>query len=183
MTAHVAPLRLVRVICDGPRPFVAVFETDRVVRRCAPILANHLAGKSDDEARAIIARMGWRASVVAPPLRVLVCGGRDYGDHEALFAALDAIHASIPIEVIIHGGAPGADYLASFWAAARAVNERRFPADWPRFGRAAGPIRNAHMLREARPDLVVAAPGGRGTADMVRQAGDAGVPVREVGSP
>jgi hypothetical protein len=102
------------------------------VRRCAPILANHLAGKSDDEARAIIARMGWRASVVAPPLRVLVCGGRDYGDHEALFAALDAIHASIPIEVIIHGGAPGADYLASFWAAARAVNERRFPADWKR---------------------------------------------------
>jgi UDP-N-acetylmuramoylalanine-D-glutamate ligase len=36
------------------------------------------------------------------------------------------------------------------------------------------------MLAEGKPDLVVAAPGGRGTADMVRRARDAGIEVVEV---
>lgn len=45
-------------------------------------------------------------------------------------------------------------------------------------GKAAGPIRNQRMLDEGKPDLVVAFPGGRGTADMVRRAKAAGVPVR-----
>ncbi|MEM9912925.1 MAG: hypothetical protein AAF922_19365 [Pseudomonadota bacterium] len=44
-------------------------------------------------------------------------------------------------------------------------------------GRAAGPIRNKEMLDEGCPDLVVAFPGGRGTANMVKQAQAAGVEV------
>jgi predicted Rossmann-fold nucleotide-binding protein len=35
------------------------------------------------------------------------------------------------------------------------------------------------MLSEGKPDLVIAFPGGRGTADMIRQAKEAGVPVRQ----
>lgn len=42
---------------------------------------------------------------------------------------------------------------------------------------AAGPIRNSRMLREGKPDLVLAFPGHGGTADMVKQAGEAGVGV------
>jgi hypothetical protein len=44
---------------------------------------------------------------------------------------------------------------------------------WPSQGdgRAAGPRRNQRMLEDFRPDLVVAFPGGRGTAYMVRRAG------------
>jgi hypothetical protein len=57
-------MRLVRVVCDDSRPFVAGFETDGVVRRSAPILRRSLIGKTDSEARKIIARMGWRANVV-----------------------------------------------------------------------------------------------------------------------
>lgn len=54
------------------------------------------------------------------------------------------------------------------------------PADWGRYGKAAGPIRNQEML-ESGIDLVIALPGGRGTADMVRRAEGAGVPVRRGG--
>ena len=54
--------------------------------------------------------------------------------------------------------------------AANGVVVEEFKADWDKFGRAAGPIRNAQMLREGKPDLVVAFPGGRGTANMVAQA-------------
>lgn len=49
-------------------------------------------------------------------------------------------------------------------------------------GRAAGPIRHQRMLDEGMPDLVLALPGGRGTADMVRHATLAGVEVIEVGA-
>lgn len=58
-------MKLVRVVCDGPKPFVAGFETDGIVRRCAPILRRHVLGMPDVEARIIIRRNGWKASVVS----------------------------------------------------------------------------------------------------------------------
>jgi len=54
-------------------------------------------------------------------------------------------------------------------------------ANWAGLGRKAGPIRNQEMLDQGRPNMVVAFPGGRGTADMVRRARGAGVEVIEVG--
>lgn len=54
-------MQLIRVVAPH---FVAGFETDGIVRRAAPILRKHLIGKTDDEARKIIAQRGWRASVV-----------------------------------------------------------------------------------------------------------------------
>ena len=113
-------------------------------------------------------------------LRVLVCGGRDYRDRPALWAALDVIHAETPIGLVIQGEAPGADRLASMWAAGRRVDCAGFAADWTRYGKAAGPIRNRRMIEEGRPHLVVAFPGKKGTANMVSQARAAGVTVREI---
>lgn len=111
---------------------------------------------------------------------VLVCGGRTYSDRDAVFEELDLLHHERRIDVIVHGGAAGADALASEWAKARWVSEQHYPADWATHGNAAGPIRNAQMLREGTPDLVLAFPGGRGTADMIRQAQAAGVHVQEI---
>lgn len=108
--------------------------------------------------------------------RVIVCGGRDYADRDYLFTVLDDLHAGDPIGVIMHGDARGADTLAGEWAEARGVAVFELRADWKRHGRSAGPRRNARMLN-AWPDLVVAFPGGDGTADMVRRAANAGLPV------
>ncbi len=110
-------------------------------------------------------------------MRVLVCGGRDYSDWKAVRYALDELHIKSPITLVIQGGAQGVDAFAGGCALSRGVPERIFKADWTKHGRAAGPIRNKQMLEEGKPDLVVAFPGGRGTADMVRQARAAGVPV------
>lgn len=57
-----------------------------------------------------------------------------------------------------------------------------FPAKWKMYGRSAGAIRNAVMLSEFQPDIVVAFPGGRGTAHMVRIARAAGIDVIEISS-
>jgi len=114
-------------------------------------------------------------------MRVLVCGGRDYADAKSVFAVLDNIRREYGPLTVIQGGASGADALARKWCATEPrvhmVNE---PADWKTHGRAAGPIRNQKMLTEHKPDLVLAFPGGRGTADMVRRARAAGVRICEI---
>ena len=43
-------------------------------------------------------------------------------------------------------------------------------ADWAKYGPVAGPIRNQDMLDLHRPKMVIAFPGGKGTADMVKRA-------------
>lgn len=129
--------------------------------------------------------------------RVLVCGGRNFGvaprygspDDEAHASAeraslrltLDALHRDYVFDAVIHGGAHGADMLAGEWAAISGVEAACFPAEWSKYGHRAGPLRNERMLAEGQPDLVVAFPGSKGTAHMVRIAREAGVEVIEVG--
>lgn len=113
-------------------------------------------------------------------MKVIVCGGRNFDDRPLCKYTLDLIHAATPITCVIHGGASGADTLAGQWAADNGVPVKVYPADWKTHGRAAGPIRNALMLDTEKPDLVVALPGGRGTADMTRRAKAAGTNVLEV---
>lgn len=114
--------------------------------------------------------------------RILVTGGRNYANVRLLTRTLDDLARTRAIAVIIHGNAPGADFLAGVWARRSHVPVEAYPADWRR-GKGAGPERNARMLAEGKPDLVVAFPGGRGTADMVRRAKAAGVRVVEVAEP
>jgi hypothetical protein len=111
-------------------------------------------------------------------MRLLVCGPRGFRDFARLCAWLDLLAPT----VLIHGDAVGADRLAGRWGANRAgVEVLVFPANWEQFGKAAGHLRNARMLREGLPDMVLPCPnGGPGTRNMVKQARLAGVPVLEV---
>jgi len=114
------------------------------------------------------------------PERVLVCGGRDYSDQAMLFGVLDMLAEERVINAIIQGDCPtGADHLARMWAISRNHHFDRFPADWDKHGRAAGPIRNQRMIDEGRPTMGLAFKGGRGTADMARRLRAAGIPVHE----
>ena len=114
-------------------------------------------------------------------MRVLVCGGRNFADHRKFSIRMDAVNEQYgPLQCVIEGGASGADRMAWRWATKHFLPIETYSADWKNHGRAAGPIRNERMLREGRPDLVIAFPGGRGTANMVSLARAAGVRVIEV---
>ena len=122
-------------------------------------------------------------------MRLLVCGSRTWTDRARLWEVLDRLVAEHDDGqvTVIEGDARGADRLAGQLARERGWRLERYPADWTRHGKAAGFRRNARMLREGRPDLVVAFTVGplhesRGTADMVRRAQEAGVPVHLVTS-
>ncbi|WP_312723961.1 DUF2493 domain-containing protein [Stutzerimonas kunmingensis] len=110
------------------------------------------------------------------PVRLIVCGGRDYADRARVFEVLDHILLTRGISEIIQGEAPGADRWAREWAINRDVKLTRCRAEWEKYGKRAGPVRNRHMLT-LKPDGVVAFSGGRGTADMITAAQEAGVPV------
>ncbi len=113
-------------------------------------------------------------------MRVLVCGGRTYNDHQRVRAVLGKLHREVGILCLIQGGAKGADLHASSWATMNHVMQEVYEADWENQGSFAGPARNKRMLDEGKPDLVIAFPGGRGTADMCRKARRAGVEVIEI---
>ena len=61
----------------------------------------------------------------------------------------------------------------------KGIEVRGFPADWDKYQKRAGFIRNSQMLNEGKPHAVAAFPGGVGTRMMVGLARRAGVPVRE----
>jgi YspA, cpYpsA-related SLOG family len=110
-------------------------------------------------------------------MRVLICGGRDYIDRAELFLELDRLHAEYVFGTLIAVGSGGVDVLAVQWAQARGIATQVFTAQWGAFGRIgrAGPVRNARILAESRPDIVVAFPGVHETANMVKQAKAAGI--------
>jgi hypothetical protein len=114
-------------------------------------------------------------------VKVLICGGRDFDLKDEMFAFLDLINKDLQFTTVIEGDARGADKLAGEWAQARDIPVEKYPADWENHGKAAGFIRNKQMLDEGTPELVIAFPGGNGTANMVKQAREAGVKVVELG--
>ena len=101
-------------------------------------------------------------------------GDRDF---DLLFNVLD----SLGIDIVVEGEATGADKLARYWAEQRGKAFRSFPAQWAYYGKGAGPIRNQEMLDDGKPTRVVAfhrdLANSRGTADMLRRARAAGLPV------
>lgn len=129
-------------------------------------------------------------------MKILVTGGRNFYGVEASATAyfcLLAIYERFGISKMIHGGAKGADTLANFWANSMRIPIARYSPDWDdvskpgsvirrhadgrKYNAAAGNWRNQEMLEKEKPDLVLALPGGRGTADMINRSKEANVPV------
>lgn len=121
-------------------------------------------------------------SIKRKEMRVLVCGGRDYKEKDVLWNVLDNIGPP-EITCIISGMAKGADTFAAEWAKRFGFKLEEYWADWKAHGKAAGPIRNQQMIDEGKPDLVIAFPGGNGTADMVRRAKKHNIEVKEISYP
>lgn len=107
-------------------------------------------------------------------LRVLVCGDREWTDRDYI----ERVLSSLAPRVVIEGHCRGADQIAHRWAEfsdaySDSIELICKPANWAKYGRAAGPIRNRQMADE-RPDLVLAfhdqISESKGTADMLTVA-------------
>ncbi|QIG68190.1 putative GTP-binding protein [Rhizobium phage RHph_Y68] len=115
-------------------------------------------------------------------LRVIVTGGRDFNDAKFVLTVLREYLSQFYGErtvVMASGCARNVDTFAEHFAYSTGIDFVPFPAKWEEYGPAAGPIRNEEMLREFKPHVVLAFPGGTGTAHMKEISRRAGVPVRE----
>jgi predicted Rossmann-fold nucleotide-binding protein len=111
-------------------------------------------------------------------VRVIVCGGRNYYNADTIGKAM--ANAAPGKHTLVHGAQTGADTVAADIAKARGWTVEPHPPNVERYGSpAAFHIRNADMI-EAGADILLAFPGGAGTASMVRRARKAGIHVREV---
>jgi predicted Rossmann-fold nucleotide-binding protein len=122
--------------------------------------------------------------VPARSLVIAAGGGRDLAwPQQRIAAELLARTGGRPVHLLLHGGARGADAAIGRAAQQLGWASLVMPAQWQRHGRAAGPIRNRELLEQAisRAEahsspgyqasvLVVAFPGGAGTASLVQQA-------------
>ena len=113
-------------------------------------------------------------------MKILICGGRDYSNWTLFVNVLSEYAGFEKAPTLISGGARGAGQMAERYAHDYDLNIKVYRADWNAHGRAAGPRRNQLMLTAEAPDLILAFPGGRGTADMVRRARLQGFKVREI---
>lgn len=113
----------------------------------------------------------------------IVCGGRTFKD---IAVVRQAIADEAP-NLIIEGGAKGADSLARLVAIEQGIQIIEIPANWEKWGRSAGPQRNNLMItvaqiiaREYDSEIVVIAmPGGTGTNHMVTAARNLCIRVNE----
>lgn len=108
--------------------------------------------------------------------RILVTGSRTWDDWETIVAALEKLWS--PDAVLVHGNARGADRLAAaYWISREGIPPEKHDAKWNEFGRAAGPIRNKHMV-SLGADICVAflRNNSVGTTDCLNQARAAGIP-------
>lgn len=114
-------------------------------------------------------------------MRVVIAGSRDLTDDCLVEEAVRL--SGFTVTTVLSGAARGIDQIAERWAERQGVPVERFPADWKRYGRAAGPRRNTAMVEAAAqaPEggAVIAVWNGisRGTRHTIDIARQRGVPV------
>jgi len=108
-------------------------------------------------------------------MRVIVAGSRTIKDYTVVKDAIEK--SGFDVSILITGGAIGVDTLAETWAGTHGIKVLKYEPDWGKYGRAAGPIRNSTMIKNA--DALVAVWDGisRGTRDIIEKAMRAGLRV------
>jgi len=100
-------------------------------------------------------------------MKVVIAGDRNCDDRAIVKEAIE--ESGFEITEVISGGARGVDTVGEEWATDNGIPFARFPADWERYGRAAGPKRNKQMAEYGDALVAVLALGSRGTKNMIGQ--------------
>ena len=110
-------------------------------------------------------------------MRVIIAGSRTITDWKVLESAIAA--SKFHITLVISGHACGVDTLGEEWASKRNVPCDIYKANWDKFGRAAGPIRNSEMANAAEALLLIWDGASVGSKDMLEKARRKGLQIFE----
>ena len=118
-------------------------------------------------------------------MRILITGSRNYNNFNEIYWILETIINKFNINpnqsTIIHGGCRGTDITTGHASVALGFKLELYPANWDKYGKATGPIRNREMVN-ANIDLVLAFPIGKsyGTRNTINKAEKKQIPIINV---
>lgn len=110
--------------------------------------------------------------------KVIVAGGRDFDNYKLLEEALDGILYKCDKVTIISGEASGADTLGEMYGISKGYDIIRKPANWNKYGKAAGYIRNKEMAGIANSLVAFWDGESRGTSHMIDLARERELTIR-----
>ena len=114
-------------------------------------------------------------------MKILICGDRNWNDFKKVEEKLNEFNCAE--DIIITGGCRGADKIAEYLGKKKGFKVEVYPADWLKYGKGAGPIRNKQML-DLGPDRVIAFHSNidesRGTKNCITQAAKKEIPVEVI---
>lgn len=118
-----------------------------------------------------------------PIYKIIIAGGRDFMDYNLLKEKTNKILQEKKVThkiVIISGCARGADTLGLRYASENAFDVEEYPADWDKYGKKAGYVRNVEMAENA--DSLIAFWDGKskGTKHMIDIATERNLPIRVI---
>lgn len=117
-------------------------------------------------------------------MTLVLAGGRDFYDAVSVGTILDLYAELQSLEIYVGDCPKGLDYMVREWCWNTGTKCNVFAAEWHKYGKAAGPRRNAEMCKaaiEADPEAILFAfPGGRGTASCIQQARRFGLRVVQI---
>lgn len=111
-------------------------------------------------------------------MRICCIGSRSWSNRDKIVEVISSYKERYPDLVVISGGAPGADNMSVEVAKELGIPTIKYYANWTKWGKAAGPIRNREMLTDGEPDAVVAfrkGPVSIGTDDCMTAAAKLGI--------
>ena len=108
-------------------------------------------------------------------MKTIIAGSREIEDYDIVKQACD--ECGWTITSVVSGTARGVDSLGEFYAHQMGIPVHRFPADWKKFGKAAGHIRNAEMSKNAEALVAIWDGKSAGTRNMIRTAETKGLRV------
>lgn len=110
-------------------------------------------------------------------MKLAIIGSRGFTDYTKMSALMKQFLGAAKIEEVISGGATGADSLGARWAQDQGIQLTVFRPDWEKFGKSAGFIRNADIIKSS--DAVVCFWDGqsRGTRHSMKLAHEQRKPI------
>ena len=109
-------------------------------------------------------------------MKVIIAGSRHITDYEALTAFLEK--TSWPIAEVVSGGCHGVDKMGEQWAEERGIPVKRFDADWAKYGREAGELRNREMAAYAEGLILLWDAKSPGASCMLRESAKAEIKIK-----
>jgi YspA, cpYpsA-related SLOG family len=98
-------------------------------------------------------------------LKTIIAGSRNITDLDLLEQFIEK--SGLQITTVISGSARGIDKLGETWADKHDIPVLRYPAEWKKYGRGAGPVRNKDMVDNAEACIVLWDGRSKGTKNMI----------------